>query len=241
MSWGPTHRIFFKVPGGKFTIEISSVDNPGILDQSDNFFTVAIAPPSGGTITVISPNGGESALRGAVFPITWASTGDIGANVKIYVRKGGSGAMVASSTPNDGHFDWAVPNYPLDFNYVIEISAVADPAIVDSSDGLFSLTDMPPPDASMTLNAPNGGEALVRAGTASITWTSTGAVGSSVKIVARKGAQSAVIVNATPNDGVYDWTVPAIYPHGPGFLIEISAVADPGIVDASDDTFTINP
>ena len=327
--------------GTNFVLEISSVDNPGILDQSDNFFTVAGAPPSGGAITVLSPNGGESVLRGAVFPITWASTGDIGANVKIYVRKGSSGATVASSTPNDGHFDWAVPNYPLGSNYVLEISSLADPNIKDVSDAFFTLTDTPPPGATITVNAPNGGEiyapgdtvpitwsstgtvgadvrldlykggapvlaiapatandgafdwtiplaqaagadytivissisdpgvsdssnadftidgtvpvasitvtspnggeTVYRGTVLPITWTSTGATGSQVKITAWKGGRSAVIVHTTPNDGAYDWAIPASYPHGPGFLIEVSSVSDPAIVDVSDAAFTINP
>ena len=326
--------------GAGFTIEISSVENPGILDQSDNFFTVAAAPPAAG-IAVTSPNGGETVYRGTVLPITWTSTGTVGSQVKITVWKGARSAVVVHTTPNDGAYEWAIPaSYTYGSGFLVEISSVSAPAIADTSDLPFTVSNVlppggsitvatpnggevylpgntvpiawtwsgavggdvrinlqqgaqtfvliastandgafdwtvpqaqaaganytiaitslsdagitdtsnaaftinsGPPQARITVTAPNGGETLTRGGAAPITWTSTGAVGGNVKIVARKGAQSAVIANTTPNDGVYDWNVPTVYPHGPGFLIEISSVADPAIVDASDAAFTISP
>ena len=227
--------------GNNFVLEISSVDNPGILDQSDNFFTVATEPPPDGAITVMSPNGGESVLRGAVFPITWDSTGDIGANVKIYVRKGGSGATIASSTPNDGHFDWAVPNYPLGSNYILEISSLADPNIKDESDAFFTLTDTPPPGATITVNAPDGGEVYAPGDTVPITWSSTGTVGADVRLDLYKGgAPVLAIAPATANDGAFDWTIPLAQAAGADYTVVISSISDPGVSDSSNVAFTID-
>ena len=55
------------------------------------------------SITVTSPNGGESWLRGSVHPITWTSIGSVGSTVKIELLK--AEAVIASSTqPNTGTF-----------------------------------------------------------------------------------------------------------------------------------------
>jgi hypothetical protein len=227
--------------GTDFIVEISSVANPTVSDTSDTIFTVRAAEPVVNSITVLSPNGGESLLRGSVTPITWSSTGTIGSSVKIYVRRGSTGATVSASTPNDGHFDWTVPSYTVGPGYSIEISSVLDPGIIDTSNATFSLTNDPAPAGSITVTAPNGGETYLPGDTIPITWTSSGVVGSNVEIIARGAGQTLSIHAATANDGSYNWLVPAGQPSGTNYTIEVRSTLDTAITDSSNGTFTIAP
>jgi len=225
--------------GNNFVVEVSSVSEPTILDVSDAFFTVQASAPVSGTITVVSPNGGETLQRGATYPITWTSTGDIGASVKILVRRATSSAVVVSSTPNDGHFAWTVPNYPVGSGYTIEISSVLAPTILDSSNGDFSLSDSAPPAASITVTAPNGGESFAPGATLPITWTSTGTTGGEVEILARSAGQTFTVAASTANDGAFDWAIPGGQAPGTDYTIEVRSLSLPSIGDVSDAAFTI--
>jgi hypothetical protein len=61
------------------------------------------------TITVTSPNGGETWFKQATYNITWSTTGGVG-NVLIHLYRGGTNVLVISaSTTNDGLFSWTVP------------------------------------------------------------------------------------------------------------------------------------
>ncbi|HPG39242.1 MAG TPA: dockerin type I domain-containing protein [bacterium] len=64
-----------------------------------------------GTITVTSPNGGETWAATSVQNITWTSTGTI-ANVAIFysVDNGTNWTSIVASTPNDGSYSWTLPS-----------------------------------------------------------------------------------------------------------------------------------
>ena len=227
--------------GTDFVVEISSIAYPSILDTSDTIFTVRAADPVINSVTVTSPNGGETLLRGSISPITWASTGTIGSTVKIMVRRGTSAATISASTANDGHLDWSIPMYPLASNYVIEVSSILDPTIKDVSDANFSLIDALPPTGTITVTAPNGGESYLQGDTVPIAWSSAGAVGSNVEILAHGGGQTLVVHASTSNDGAYNWLVPVAQVTGTDYTIEIRSLPNTAIKDSSNAVFTIAP
>jgi hypothetical protein len=91
------------------------------------------------TITVTSPNGGETLSVGTSFPITWTTTGTVG-NVKIaYTTTGSTGwTTVTSSTSNDGSYNWTVPN-TVSTQCRVKISEAADGTPSDTSNAVFSI------------------------------------------------------------------------------------------------------
>ncbi|NIM13263.1 MAG: hypothetical protein GTO45_14215 [Candidatus Aminicenantes bacterium] len=96
----------------------------------------------GGTtpsVTVISPNGGESLEAGGSHTITWTTTGTVG-NVKIEysTNNGSSWSIVISSTSNDGSYFWTVPETP-STNCMIRISGASDGSPSDTSNSTFSI------------------------------------------------------------------------------------------------------
>lgn len=225
--------------GTDFVVEISSVTYPSVFDTSDTIFTVRAADPVINKLTVLSPNGGESLLRGSISPITWSSTGTTGSTIKIMIRRGTSVATISNSTANDGHFDWTIPMYPVASNYSIEISSILDPTITDSSDANFGLIDTPPPAGTITVTAPNGGESYIQGNTLPIAWSTTGTVESNVEILAHSGGQTLVVHASTANDGAYSWPIPVAQPPGTDYTIEIRSLPSTTIKDSSNAAFTI--
>jgi subtilisin family serine protease len=111
----------------------------------------AISQLSGGTdsITVTSPNGGESWTAGSVHNITWTSSGSVG-NVKIQysTNNGGSWSTVVSATANDGSYAWTVPAVS-STQCLVRISQVSSGSPSDSSNAVFSITSGGTPTISL--------------------------------------------------------------------------------------------
>ncbi|MBL7650026.1 MAG: leucine-rich repeat domain-containing protein [Candidatus Hydrogenedentes bacterium] len=219
-----------------YTLEVVSVANPAISDASDAGFSIAAPTGPAGTLTVTSPNGGESYLQGATVPIAWTSTGSPGANVDILARRGAASVVLVSATSNDGAFNWIVPtDQAPGTDYVIEVRSSTTPTITDSSNAPFSISAPP----TLLLSAPNGGESYLQGATVPIAWTSTGAVGTIVQLLAHGAGQTFSIDAAATNDGAYDWMIPAGQPAGTDYTIEVRALSNPAINDASNAPFTI--
>ena len=195
--------------------------------------------PAADSITVTSPNGGESWLRGSVHPITWTSTGSVGSNVKIELLK--AEAVIASSTqPNNGLFE-------LDhFHRTGNRDRLPDSDYQYNQSGnhghkqrLFQhyfIHNTP----SITVTSPNGGESWVRGSNHPITWTSTGSVGSNVKIEALKaGVVTQTLSTSTPNNGTFGWTIPTGLATGSDYKIRITSTSNSAYTDSSNSNFTI--
>jgi hypothetical protein len=116
-------------------VRVSEVDGDP-WDVSNAVFTIGtVVQP---TITVISPNGGESLTVGAAHNITWSSTGVVG-NIKIEysIDSGSHYSEVVASTANDGSFSWAVPNTP-STTCLMRVSET-DGSPSDTSNGVFTI------------------------------------------------------------------------------------------------------
>ncbi|HEY4712473.1 MAG TPA: hypothetical protein VIH69_07385, partial [Dehalococcoidia bacterium] len=119
-------------------IRVVSILNPAISDISNNDFAITVMPPS---ITVISPNGGETWATRTMHRITWTSTGiDRRARVRIELsRDGGSSwTTIIHSTPNDGSAGWMVSGSPTT-QALIRITTISTPAYSDTSDDVFAI------------------------------------------------------------------------------------------------------
>jgi hypothetical protein len=93
------------------------------------------------TITVLSPNGGETIIAGTTHEITWTGAGSTGASVAIELIKGGAfDSTIIPSTPNDGSFSWTIPvDQPGGSDYRVRVTSESDPSISDESDADFSI------------------------------------------------------------------------------------------------------
>jgi hypothetical protein len=98
-----------------------------------------VETPSPPEITVTSPNGGETWIRGSTQMITW--TDNISGNVKIRLFNGSTvAAIIAASTPSNGSFEWTVPaSLATGNNYKVKIDSIDDRTIKDQSDRGFRI------------------------------------------------------------------------------------------------------
>ena len=99
-----------------------------------------IEPLDEPTLTLLSPNGGETWEVGSTQTITWSSTGSV-ENVKIEysIYNGSSWTNIDSSTENDGSYPWVVHATPSS-SVRLRISEAIDGNAWNISDSIFAIT-----------------------------------------------------------------------------------------------------
>ena len=97
------------------------------------------------TITVVTPNGGESWKAGTRQTISW-TYGGVSGDVKVELIKGGVLSRVISSstrigTGGNGSFSWVIPSGQIAGNdYRIRVTSLSEPAYTDTSNNNFNIT-----------------------------------------------------------------------------------------------------
>jgi parallel beta-helix repeat protein len=186
---------------------------------------------SHGTITVTSPNGGESWAIGSTQMIGWTSDNVCG-NVKIDVSKnGGVWTRIVSSTANDGSYAWKVPGPATQAR--MRVSSVQDSSIAGFNDGNFTIGG-----CIITIASPNGGEAWPIGSTQTVHWASSGCAGNVKLQLSRDGGGSWTnMIGSTADVGAYDWKVTK--PLTTHAKIQVTNVNDSTGADTSEAEFTI--
>jgi hypothetical protein len=185
--------------GNDYKIKITSTSDTTLYDWSDGYFTINPVSPK---ITVESPNGGEVWQRLTTHTIRWTSAGAVGSYVKIELNIDSVYRTIEASTPNDGSYDWLIPNDLVSDNgYRIKISSTSNPSYYDWSDAYFTIDD---PPAVIIVASPNGGETWQPTQRYTIRWTYNN-VPENVKIQLYKGGSFLRdIAPSTTCDGSYD-------------------------------------
>lgn len=99
-----------------------------------------VAPPGATSITVISPNGGETYAAGSTIDITWQASGVETITVQFSADNGISWSPVRySRSASQGTMTWTVPALPTTQGRIM-INNVNDAGVVDISDGTFTIT-----------------------------------------------------------------------------------------------------
>ncbi len=128
----------FTVTGSNLTVQLSNQANEFVIADAVRIERVGDPSP---TITVSSPNGGESLQPGGTQTISWSSIADPGANVMIDLYKGGSlDHAIVASTPNDGSYSWAIPaGQTVGTDYQIKVTSTSNASYSDLSNGNFAI------------------------------------------------------------------------------------------------------
>ena len=238
------------VPVGQQTVKIDLKDSAGTIiytqtqtvevtvgETSSPSFPAEDFTPENVSITVTSPNGGETWELGTTHDITWNSSHS-GLNIKIELYRGGYAYQtISSSQTNDGSYSWTIPSsYNSRTDYKVRISSVADATVYDESDGNFTLAAPP----SITVTSPNGGETWERGSSHSITWSSNDLPGSYVGIqLYKNGSYSSSISSSTTDDGSYTWSISSSQTESDYYQVKIYSTSESSISDYSDSYFTI--
>lgn len=219
-------------------------------DISDAGFAITASAP-GPTITLLSPNGGESFVPGSTQSVTWTSTGLEG-DAQVFLASPTDTIYIGAAPVAAGSFAWQVcPLLPDGSDYRIYLRGQgcwmsAD----DESDAVFSLAGgSGGPLPTLELTYPVGGEIWVAGTVQTVTWSSSDPVGE-VRIVLYDGAQSVVDTLVPLADGSYPLTLPGNLAPGMSYQLILSwygcgpelyaasarfFVAAPGDLDADGD------
>ena len=214
--------------GSDYRVKITSVDFSSISDMSDGNFSLFNQE-----ITITAPNGGESWSAGNDYGITW--TDNIVEQVRIELYKGGNFYYtIISSTPSDGFYSWYVPDTSqAGSDYRVKITSVANSSTADLSDSTFTVIGN-----FITVISPNGGEVWLKGSDYGITWSDN--INEFVTIeLYKRGTYNYTIVDSTPSDAYYPWTIPNNFASGNDYTIKIKSVDYGSIYDISDSNFTI--
>jgi len=209
-----------------------------------NYITV-----SSPTITVTSPNGGESWQRGTSHSVTWDYAGNPGSTVKIVLLKAGTSVGTIKDnwsigSGGKGNYTWPIgPAGTPGNDYKISIQSISQPTINDSSNTVFTITAAPV-TPTITVTSPNGGESWQRGTSHTITWDYAGTPGSAVKIVLLKGGTSVgTIIDSislgTSGKGTYTWLMGTSGTTGTDFKVSVQSISQPTISDTSNNYFTV--
>ena len=219
---------------GEFPMDIDKdgdMDIVGVAPGENTlaWFETVVVP----TVTVTSPNGGESWVIGSAHDIAWTTAAGI-SNVKIELSTDGgiSWQLVAANASNIGIYAWTVPNLPSS-TCRIRISDSADGSPVDIGDTNFTISA-----PKVTLTAPNGGENWFSGTSRTIRWSSNGTIASVKLDLSRDNGNAWLsIATSTTNDGSFPWDIP------PGTsatcLVRVSDVTDSTRFDVSNSKFSI--
>lgn len=185
------------------------------------------------SVTVVSPNGGESWLARSVHPITWSAL-DFTSNVAIDFSSDGGAtwSSVAASAGNTGTYSWTLPASTTTQGR-IRVKDATSGLPSDISNANFTIE---PEVESITVLAPNGGESWVINSQQQIRWSASSAITFVNIAYAPDGVNWVDLAISEPNDGTFNWTVPG--PATTQGLIRVSDAFDNNPVDQSNAAFS---
>ncbi|KKR85710.1 MAG: hypothetical protein UV93_C0001G0132 [Candidatus Azambacteria bacterium GW2011_GWC2_43_27] len=199
--------------------------------------TITPAP----TITVLSPNGGESWQVGSTQKISWRTSNISSPNDKITIYIAPNDDLskninIAQQIQNTGYYDYIVRD-PSEFNYhsplykagnqfriLVCVQSVGSNNLCsyasDWNDAAFTIAAPPvvTPSTSITITSPSAGTVWTQGKTYRVSWTSNGMMTVGMTLSASSGGYSqsisGLVGNSSSGSGSADFLVPANFPAG---------------------------
>ena len=223
-------------PSTSCLVRVTDTENGQVVDQSDVFFEIMPGVPY---VEVLEPNTATTVFTGSYSTVAWESRFLESDQVAIdySVNNGVTWSVVSSGTPNDGEFDWLVPNTPSSVA-LIRVRDLGNNQNFDVSDIGFTIS---PPISLVTQNTLG---ADYRACTfTNIDWFAGGTSGVyDIEYSTDNGQSWTFIEEAYEAEGSfisYDWLVPNS-PSG-NVLVRVVDANNPTKSDISDNPFVISP
>nr|MBN2069913.1 M6 family metalloprotease domain-containing protein [Candidatus Krumholzibacteriota bacterium] len=151
-----------------------TADSEMSSDISMSDFTINFVDMIAPTVTVTAPNGGETFAAGDPVDIEWTADDNIAVDyVEIYysVNGGGDYTLISGPEVDDGIYEWIAPGFE-STDCLVKVVAYDTSFLTgeDESDASFTIYIPDVTAPTVTVTAPNGGEAYVEGDTISIEW-----------------------------------------------------------------------
>jgi hypothetical protein len=139
--------------GSDFKVSVQSTSQSAIKDASNGYFTIIPAgtvssPVTAPSITVTTPNGGESWKRGTSHTVAWSYTGSPGSFVKIVLLKAGTEVgtiahSVSTGSSGKGSYTWPITSAPTALtgsDFKVSVQSLSQTSIKDASNNYFTIS-----------------------------------------------------------------------------------------------------
>lgn len=188
-------------PSSNCKVRVIDYYNSNVSDISNSTFTILAAPAS---VTLITPNGGETWSVGSNYYINWSSVSVNYVRIEYSFNNGASWNLVTSSyNASSGYYNWNVPNTPSS-TCKVRVSDASNPGVYDVTASLFTIAT-----PQIIVTSPNGGQSWAGLSNQYITWTSSSASSYvTIEYSVNNGTTWSTIVAGTYNSGSYSWNVP---------------------------------
>jgi hypothetical protein len=237
--------------GGYTSLALDASGNPrisyytGLSTGGDLKYIEGLAEPgTGPSITLTSPNGGETFYTGFPLIMNWTYTGNPGTTVNIDVIKGESVLKTLTGIPigpgGSGSYSVTIPtSTPLGSQYMIKVRSASNASCSDTSDENFTISG-----PTITVTVPNGGETFSLGSPLPMNWNYHGNPGTTVIIEVLKGDTMLKMLSGIPigagGSGSYSVTIPAGTPLATDYRIRVTGSSNPASTDTSNGSFTIS-
>ncbi len=220
-------------PSSQCKIKISNAANSSINDESYNVFSIVSQIQK--SITVSSPNGGETWYIGSNNQISWTSTGVTAIKIEYSTNGGSSWISITNNiNANLGTYNWTVPN-SASLTCKIKITDINSPSVFDISNSNFIIAQ---PGQNLTLTSPNGGESWSIGSNYNITWQGANLNSVKLEYTTNNGSSWITITESSSGaTGLYSWLIPNTPSQNCKVKIQDATDGDP--FDISNATFTI--
>ncbi len=211
----PHGRNFFK---GSLLALLGSV----LLLRCDFF---DIIPPE---VSIVSPTVGQAHF--GTFPLEIIATDNRSVDrVEVFLN----GNPVHEFTKSPYKVD-------IDFDQISGTSATLKAVAYDQADNSADATVEVSLTLGLKITSPNGGEVWAEQSTQSVSWESSGNVGSAVHLEysVDDGTTWQEISSSTPNDGEHPWTLPNLFDNATSCLVRLNSTSS-SFADSSGAVFTI--
>ena len=184
---------------------------------------------SSSSVTVLSPNGGETWQKGTTQTIKWRDTNDISTHeinmigLDPYTGKRNSYYTIANTQGSS--YNWPVGktldgSVVVDGSYILQICQSSNHTVCDESDSYFKIVSGTTTNPVITVLSPNGGETWQKGTTQTIKWQDAGPTpvcaperycqSPVYDITLDSGTMSREIANDV-SGAYYKWTIPNCY------------------------------
>jgi len=241
---------------GRHSVQITNSMGPNIGASDVAYFSIGAYSSTQPSITVLSPNGGETLALRSTANIRWKASGNLYPYVSVYLQPEGSNTVyaIASSRAVNSLYLSSSGLYGFDWYVGDGVSATGKYRILvqnhsgtegssdtkDYSDSYFTITSSTTTQPSITVLSPNGGGTWNKGQTYNITWKSSGLDAVMIYALSNNGKKYTLTTGVSALTGSYSWTVPTSLDDSDYQTIKIY-ISDKStyIYDSSDSYFTI--